>query len=163
MSGERLKISDKRVEAIVKAPEPTNQSEVRSFLGSTQFCGKFIPNFATISSTLWDLTKNGAKWKWGNQEEKAFSQVKERLIQAPIMAYYRPSSKTKITTDASPVGVGAVLEQEQEDGSYRPIYYVERRYSQFEREALAVRWACQKFYLYLYGVIFEVRIDHKPL
>ena len=66
--------------------------------------------------------------------------------------------------------MGAVLEQKQEDGSYRPIYYasrklseVERRYSQFEREALAVRWACEKFYLYLYGVKFELRTDHKPL
>ena len=66
--------------------------------------------------------------------------------------------------------LGAVLEQKQEDGSYRPIYYasrklseVERRYSQFEREALAVRWACEKFYLYLYGVKFELHTDHKPL
>ena len=61
LSGEGLKISDRRVEAIVKSPPPRNQSEVRSFLGSTQFCAKFIPNFASISSPLWDLTKKGAK------------------------------------------------------------------------------------------------------
>ena len=94
------------------------------------------------------LLKKGqvAKWKWGNQEEKAFCQIKDRLIQAPIMAYFRQGAKTRVTTDASPVGVGAVLEQKQEDGSYQPIYYaspklseVERRYFQFEREALAVR------------------------
>lgn len=170
LSGEGLKISDRRVEAIVNSPPPRNQSEDRSFLGSTQFCAKFIPNFASISSPLWDLTKKGAKWKWGNHEEKAFCQIKDRLIQAPIMAYFRQGAKTRVTTDASPVGVGAVLEQEQEDGSYRPIYYasrklseVERRYSQSEREALAVRWACEKFYLYLYGAKFELRTDHKPL
>ena len=45
----------------------------------------------------------------------------------------------------------------------RKLNEVERRYSQFEREALAVRWACEKFYLYLYGVKFELRTDHKPL
>ena len=170
LSGEGLKISDRRVEAIVKSPPPRNQSEVRSFLGSTQFCAKFIPNFASISSPLWDLTKKGAKWNWGNHEEKTFCQIKDRLIQAPIMAYFRQGAKTRVTTDASPVGVGAVLEQKQKDGSYRLIYYasrklseVERRYSQFEREALAVRWACEKFYLYLYGVKFELRIGHKPL
>ena len=123
LSGEGLKISDRRVEAIVKSPPPRNQSEVRSFLGSTQFCAKFIPNFASISSPLWDLTKKGAKWKWGDHEEKAFCQIKDRLVQAPIMAYFRQGAKTRVTTDASPVGVGAVLEQEQEDGSYRPIYY----------------------------------------
>ena len=86
------------------------------------------------------------------------------------MAYHRQGAPTRLTTDASPVGIGAILEQRQEDGSYRPIYYasrklskVEQRYSQFEREALAVRWACEKFYLYLYGTKFEIRTDHKPL
>ncbi|XP_068687747.1 uncharacterized protein [Montipora foliosa] len=63
------------------------------------------------------------------------------------MAYHRQGAPTRLTTDASSVGIGAILEQEQEDASYRPIYYasrklskVEKRYSQFEREALAVRW-----------------------
>ena len=86
------------------------------------------------------------------------------------MAYHRQGATTRLTTDASPVGVGAILEQKQQDGTYRPIYYasrklskVEARYSQFEREALAVRWACEKFYLYLYGIKFEIRTDHKPL
>ena len=86
------------------------------------------------------------------------------------MVYQRQGAPTRLTTDASPVGIGAILEREQEDGSYRPIYYasrklskVEKRYSQFEREAFAVRWACKKFYLYLYGIKFEICTDHKPL
>jgi len=56
LSREGLKVSCERVKAIVEAPTPPNQSDVRSFLGSVQFCAKFIPNFATISSPLWDLT-----------------------------------------------------------------------------------------------------------
>lgn len=86
------------------------------------------------------------------------------------MAYHRQGASIRLTTDALPVGIGAILEQEQEDGSYRPIYYascklskIEQRYSQFEREALAVSWACQKFHLYLYGIKFEICTDHKPL
>ena len=67
------------------------------------------------------------------------------------MAYHRQGALIRLTTDALPVGIGAILEQEQEGGSYRPIYYasrklskVEKRYSQFERETLAVSWACEK-------------------
>ena len=170
LSGEGLKVSSERVKAIVEAPAPQNPSEVRSFLGSVQFCSKFIPNFATISSPLWDLTTKDVKWRWGTKEAKSFQEIKDRLTRAPVMAYFRQGAETRLTTDASPVGVGAILEQKQEDGSFRPIYYasrklskVEMRYSQFEREALAVRWACEKFYLYLYGINFEVRTDHKPL
>ena len=72
LSGEGLKVSSVRVKAIVEAPAPQSPSEVRSFLGSVQFCAKFIPNFATISSPLWDLTGKDVKWKWGVEETKSF-------------------------------------------------------------------------------------------
>ena len=74
--GEGLKVSSERVKAIVEAPAPQNQSEVRSFLGSVQFCAKFIPNFATISSSLWDLTSKDTKWHWGPKEENHFEKSK---------------------------------------------------------------------------------------
>ena len=68
------------------------------------------------------------------------------------------------------MGLGAILEQEQPDGGFRPVYYASRKlskteqhYSQFEREALAVKWACENFFLFLYGTEFEIRTDHKPL
>ncbi len=170
LSGDGLQLSEKRVKAIIDAPEPKNQSEVRSFLGSSQFCAKFIQNFATMSSPLWDLTKKDAKWKWRERESQAVREIKQKLTCAPVLAYHRRDAKTRLITDASPVGLGAVLEQEQEDSTFKPIYYasrklsdVERCYSQFEREALAVRWACEKFYLYLYGIEFEICTDHKPL
>ena len=146
------------------APAPQSQSEVSSFLGSIRFCEKFIPNFATISSPLWDLTCKATEWRWGPREVKSFGDVKTRLTHAPVMVYHTQGAPTRLTADASPVGIGAIFEQEQKDGSYRPIYYasrklskVEKGYSQFEREALAVR--CEKFYLYLYGIKFEIHTD----
>ena len=143
--------------------------KLRSFLGSVQFCAKFIPNFATISSPLWDLTCKVAECCWAPRGDKAFGYFKTRLTHAPVMAYHRQGAPTRLTTDPSLVGIGAILEQEQEDGSYRPICYasrklskVEKRYSQFEREALAVRWAYEKFYLYLYEIKFEIVLITSP-
>lgn len=67
------------------------------------------------------------------------------------------------------MGLGAVLVQEHK-GENRVICYasrglseVERRYSQTEREALGLVWACEKFHVYLYGIEFELWTDHKPL
>ena len=120
LSGEGLKVSSEQVKAIVEATAPQSPSQVRSFLGSVQFCAKFIPNFATISSPLWDLTGKDVKWKWGLEETKSFEEIKDRLTRVPVMAYFRQGVETRLTTDTPPVGVGAILEQKQEDGSYRP-------------------------------------------
>lgn len=72
--------------------------------------------------------------------------------------------------DASPVGLGAVLVQKNTNGDIQPIAYasrvltaVEMRYAQIEREALAIKWVCVHFDLYLCGHQFKIVKDHKPL
>ena len=85
-------------------------------------------------------------------------------------AYFDPSKRTVATFDASPFGLGAVLTQVDQTGQEHVVAYasrtlsdVERRYSQTEREALAIVWGCERFHLYLYGADFEIVTDHKPL
>lgn len=126
------------MKAIVEAPAPPNLFEVRSFLGSVKFWAKIISNFATISSRLWDLTKKDTKWRWGPKQNEIFNEIKDQLARVPVIAYHRQGAPTRLMTDASPVGIGAILEQKQEDETYRPIYgasrklsKVEQRYSQF--------------------------------
>ena len=112
----RLQVSDDKVEAFMQAPRPKDQSELRRFLGLVQCCSRFIPSFAIIANPLWDLTKTHAKCKWGTAVEHAFQAVKRQLTQAPAMAFFKQGVETHVMTYASPVGIGAVLEQKQEDG-----------------------------------------------
>ena len=86
------------------------------------------------------------------------------------MAFYDPHHPTKLTVDATPVGLGAVLSQTQENGQDRWIAYasrslspVEARYSQAEKEALAAVCGCERFHLCLVGTQFDLITDHKPL
>lgn len=86
------------------------------------------------------------------------------------MSYYNQNAETNIIVDGSPFGLGAILNQKQSDGNFKPVAYasrtlspVERRYSQTEREALSVYWAIKRFNMYLYGMCFTVYTDHKPL
>ena len=97
-------------------------------------------------------------------------EVKQRLAAGCTNAFYDPEKNTQLLVDASPVGIGAVLAQKSKDGKLsivalasRSLTPVEQRYSQIEREALAIIWGIQHFHLYLYGNIFEVVTDHKPL
>ena len=95
--------------------------------------------------------------------------MKELIKSISALAYFDVNSKTRIVADASPVGLGAVLIQMQ-GVEWRAIAYasgglkdVERRYSQTEREALALVWACERFNVYSFGREFELETDHKLL
>ena len=86
------------------------------------------------------------------------------------MAFYNPNAETHLIVDAGPTGLGAILSQEQEDGTFHPVSYgsrslsdVETRYSQTEKEALAVLWACQHYHHYVYDRHITIISDHKPL
>lgn len=127
LSDQGLQVSRDKVDAIVHAPRPKDQSEVRSFLGLVQYCWRFIPTLAIVQSPLWD-TKTKTKWKQDSVEENAFHEIKNRLTQAPV----RQDTETRMTTDTSPVGIGAVLEQKREDGQYRPLHYASRKPSAVE-------------------------------
>ena len=96
--------------------------------------------------------------------------MKNSLVQNSTLAYYDSEASTKVVADASPVSLGAVLLQSKVKGDWRPVSYAsrslsntERRYSQTEKEALALVWATERFHMYLYGKEFELETDHKPL
>lgn len=159
-----------KVEAVQNTRQPNNATEVRSFLGLVNYCGRFIPNLATIAEPLRRLTRSTCTWSWGKEQEAAFKALKLALASSQTMAYYSQEADTQVIVDASPVGLGVILTQAQADGAYKPVYYasraltdVERRYSQTEREALAIVWACEKFHVFLYGREFSMITDHKPL
>jgi transposase InsO family protein len=170
------KLSDKgvnptseKVKAVAEAREPENISELRSFLGLVNYSARYIPNFATTAEPLRRLTRKDEPFVFGEEQRQSFQALKTHLSNAETLGYFDVKAKTKVVADASPYGLGAVLVQEQE-GEPKVIAYasrslsaVERRYSQTEREALALVWACEKFHSYVYGVKFDLVTDHKPL
>jgi len=159
-----------KVEAVMKMPSPTDVSSLKSFLGSVQFYGKFIPNLATKAEPLYRLTKKANAWKWGKEEQAAFDELKKVLSSDQVLVHFDPEKTLGLACDASNVGIGAVLFHRYPDGSERPIANVsktlttaERNYSQIHKEALAIIFGLRKFYQYLYGRQFILVTDHKPL
>ena len=161
--------SEEKVAAIRDARPPKDASEVRSFMGLVQYSAKFMPDVASVAKPIQELTRKGVTFKWGVEQQTAFQELKCLITQAETLGYFRADCRTRIIADASPVGLGAVLAQEQ-GGTWRAVSYasrsltdVERRYSQTEKEALALVWACERFNMYLSGRSFELETDHKPL
>ena len=139
----------KRVTDSLNAPRPQNVHKVRSLLGMANYSRKCIENFATITTSLRELTKKNAKFEWNEIHQKAFEQLTSALTSAQCMAYFDKQKDTFVTVDASPVGLSEILSQStpgQDDDkviSYasRVLTAVETRYSQTEKEALAIVWA----------------------
>ena len=131
----------------------------------TNYCSRFIPNYSTITAPLRTLTKSDQPWTWTSSEQQAFDQLKRLLTSDTILSYFNPHKKATILVDASPVGLGSILCQENRVVAYasRSLSPVEQRYSQTEREAFAVLFACEHFHLYMYGAQFSIITDHKPL
>jgi len=154
-----------KIKTIINTKPPTNSSEVKSLLGMAQYVARFIPNYATITEPLRKLTRNETPWKWEKAEVQAFERLKAALSSTKVMDYFDPQKKIDLFVDASPVGVGAILTQEGKILSYasRALSDTEMRYSQTEREMLAVVWAAEHFHLYTYGESFTILTDHKPL
>ena len=159
-----------KVEAIVQAPAPENEPQLRSFLGLVNYYSKFIPNSASTLHPLNDLLKNDVKWTWNQEREEAFQKIKKKLVSSQVLAHYDPNLPIKMAADASEYGIGAVISHVYRDGSERPVAFTsrtltasERNYAQLEKESLALVYGVQHFHQYLYGRTFTLVTDHKPL
>ena len=155
-----------KVQEIINLETPSTVSEVRSFLGMANYCSRFIPSYSTITQPLRELTKQSTPWKWTSHQQHALQQVKEALAKASATAYFDQDKITEILVDASPVGLRAMPCQldphsdERQVVAYasRSLTATEQRYSQTEREALAIVWNCKYFHLYMYGMQANLRI-----
>lgn len=109
-------------------------------------------------------------FRWTPAAEKAYNEIKKTLISPQVLTPYDPSRPLVLATDASKTGLGAVLSHRLSDGQEKPIAYAsrtltstEQKYPQIDKEALAIVWATQKFFYYLYARHFTLVTDHKPL
>ncbi len=116
--------------------------------------GEFSPNLADHTQPLRELLKKRNSWFWSSHHDQAFECIK---TEPTVLAMYDVMAETKISADASSLGLGAVLLQKKGD-HWKPIAYASRsmtetegRYAQIEKEALAITWACEKFSPYVLG------------
>lgn len=170
LSDKGIEVDPEKIDVIRSFRDPKNKEETRSFLGLVTYVGKFIPDLASHTDPLRKLLKTESKFTWGEAEKNAFNNLKNLLSKVPKLSYFNPKHRTRVIADASPVALGAVLLQFKVDNepliitfASKALSEVEKRYSQTEKESLALVWAVEKFYYYLAGLHFELVTDHKPL
>lgn len=165
----------KYMTSIAEFRVPKTIEELQSFLGLVNYINKWLPNLATMTEPLKSLLrqKTGKRTNiegyWKEEQNVGFQQLKQALSTVETLGYYDPEDETQVIADASPVGLGAVLIQSDRRGpriiayGNRTLSELERKYSQTEKEALALVWAVEHFNIFLFGKHFDLVTDHKPL
>ena len=169
ISEKGLEVDPTKVRAVTEYPRPKNVSEVRSFLGLAGYYRKFIKEFTKLASPLYSLLKKRISFEWDEDKENSFQKLKEALTSAPVLKIPDMSQPFIVRTDASDLGIGAVLMQ-QEGDDYRPVCYESRKlatnelnYPVHEKELLAIIYSLIKWRHYLEGNEFTVITDNNAL
>ena len=160
-----LKPDPERIEAVANMPKPDDIKAVRRFYGFVNYLAKFLPHLADAMEPLRQLTHEDFPWQWKHEHDLAFEKIKKLITTAPLLKYYDPKEELMVQCDASDKGLGAALLQKGPPVAFtsRALTDTKTRYTQIEKEMLAVVFALQKFDQNAYGRNVTVESDHKPL
>lgn len=164
ISAQGVSTDPAKVQVVQDWPVPSNVKQLRGFLGLTGYYRRFIKSYSIIASPLTDLLKKDG-FIWSENALQAFDQLKQAMIQAPVLAIPDLSKQFLVETDASNTGIGAVLLQEG-----HPIAFISkvlsprnRLLSVYDRELLALVHAVTKWHQYLSIQPFTILTDQHSL
>ena len=162
-SDKGVKADPSKIEVIKNMPTPESPTDLRRFLDTVQYMAKFVPKLASYSSVLRQLFVKNAKWEWTEEHTKQFHDLQLLVTNSPVLKYFDPNLPVKLLVEASKSSLGSILLQFHKD-DWNPVAFAsralsknERRYSQIEKETLAVLYASEKFNQFVYGLRFLVR------
>ncbi|GJW56364.1 gypsy/ty3 retroelement polyprotein [Tanacetum coccineum] len=153
-----------KIMAMQEWPVPSNVKQLRGFLGLIGYFRRFIMNFASVSMPLTQLLKKGG-YKWNDEAQVAFENLKDAKQKAPVLALPDFTKPFEVETDASGIGIGAVLQQNGHPIAYmcKTLSLKHQSMSTYVKEFLAFLMALEKWRGYLLDRNFIIRTDHFSL
>src|ERR1044072_2053823 len=169
ISSRGIEVDQAKVEVIEKLPTPINVKGIRSFIGHAGFYRRFIKDFSKIAKPLSNLLNKDSPFLFDDACLKAFEQLKQCLISAPVIIAPNWTLDFELMCDASVYAVGAVLGQRKEK-VFHAIHYASKvlneaqiNYATTEKELLAIVYALEKFRSYLIGSKVIIYTDHAAI
>jgi hypothetical protein len=164
VSANGLKVDPEKVRAVADWKVPRDVHGVRSFFGFTNYFRRFIQGYSKMVVPLTDLTRKDMRFIWTSECQGAFEKVKHALTNAPVLAPPEVGKPFEVVSDASGVGLGAILLQDGRSVAFesRKLSPTEQNYTVTEQKMLGVIHALKTWRCYLEGSDFTVVTDHCP-
>ena len=140
ISGEGIAVHPTKVQSVTEWLAPTSVSEIRSFLGLVGYYRRFIENFSKIAKPMTKLFKKDTKFKWTEDCEASFQELKKRLTTAPVPILPDICKNFQVYCDASRLGLGGVLMQDERVVSYASFLNTHIGESPAVHRALLTSW-----------------------
>ena len=176
ISSEGVGRDPNKVKAMKEMSMPQNVSQLRSPLGALSYYRRQLPKMAARTRLFNSPPRKGVKFEFTPHHEHIVREMLDDLSSPNVLAFpdfeaaISGSRKFRLVTDASADGLGVVIEQQQPDGSIRPLRYLsrttldnERKWNISEPECAAIVWAIKRNRQMFYGIPFEVETNHQPL
>ncbi|UYV85138.1 K02A2.6-like [Cordylochernes scorpioides] len=162
---EGIRIDPEKVRAIGEIKSPSNKQELQRLLGMIQYLSRFIPNLAEKTKNMRLLLKKDTPWLWDESLDCDLLEIKTLLRTAPSLKFFNPNGNLTLSVDASSYALGAVLLQNGKPIAYASsaLNSTQQNYAQIEKEALAIKFGCDKFHQLIYGKTVDVETDHQAI
>jgi len=110
-----IKMQEQKVVGVLEWPRPKTVKEVQMFLGLANYYRRFVKDFTQIAKPMHKLVRKDEKWNWGDEQEKAFEQLKQVFTMQPVLVAPDLDKEMRVEVDASEYATGGVLSMKCED------------------------------------------------
>jgi len=168
----RIEMEKEKVNGVLSWPKPKNVKDVRKFLGLANYYRRFIKDFAQVARPMNMLTRKDVKWQWGEEQQKAFDELKRIFTTKPVLAALDLDKEFRVEADTSNYATGGVLSMKGPNELWRPVAFIskslsdtERNYEIYDKEMLVVVRCLEAWRHFLEETMtrFEIWTDHKNL
>ena len=167
-----VRMEKEKVQGVIEWPVPRSIKDVQKFLGLANYYKQFVKDFAKIAKLLHEMMRKETKWSWGERQQKAFEELKERFMTEPVLVTLDLDKEIRVEADVSDFAMRGVLSMKCEDKKWRPVAYIskslneaKRNYEIYDKEMLVIIWCLEAWRYFLEGAKdqFEIWTDHKNL
>ena len=128
-----MRMEKEKVQGVVEWPVPKSIKDVQKFLGLANYYRQFAKDFTKIAKPLHKITRNEMKWSWGEKQQRAFEELKERFTIELVLVTPDLDKEMRVEADASDFATGGVLSMKCEDERWRPVAYISKSLNKAEK------------------------------